>query len=757
MAVTNVTIPKTFALKAPAVAVYVREKWADEWDLRADLWCSELEFAASPTMPSALLVWDYGTGSQPGSDGRPVAVFPVDLVGWYVKIVVDEDADPKCGCNTIPPWYGRVMEVQDAREGGVAPAGRQVLVCWGMEAELDAAPILASWIEGRPGDPIGRAIGFNCGPSHPPHVAKKPTPNRAKEPEADGLFAFATSLDPDDCDFWRPCDIVDYLLGHFTPRNPAGNAAPVPWEREQDRDRPKELLSKERKLECDGRTVRSALDQLFDRRRGMGWYVKVDENQNPARCQVYTFTYADADLDFPTGDTEGLAANPNQFQIDTELSTRVDGLSIRRSDVALYDQVIVRGEPIRAVLTVDAMAGDGHGAIVRDWTDADATAYNLGASTAADYPTDISERQMRNLEFRANTDGPTGERLQRVFAWFKLDPGWDGGVWDWDANEKSTWSGIQLNACEADLEPDTDRQGDLHHAALLLHLATFWRPGLRLERHLPLYEHEDYSGDRIKDGDVKDRGDRQRFFPPLVFLEVQAAGEATPARYQLVDKLSAPSGVESVDALDYNWACNVQMRDDEAGFVCGVSGMPQHKLAKNDFVPLPEASEESYTRGSLDWQTLVATVCIPLDDRACAKVPLDSAVATDPALVGKRIRRLAVHVPDAHIDYVVPGTIVGVKDGQFVTSSGGVLRSDLPRLYGIARFGAQWYCTPRQTITLTYAGIRRIVAVGDLVLKLDSGVREEEIKTVVTRVRYDLHNGRTIVQTGFAELDLQAM
>ncbi len=748
----------------PAQKVFTKKLWRDNWTERVGLWCKSLEFTCAPSIGEAVLEWRYGHGCPPGDEfgGIRAEIDRLEIRGHYVKIIIDPDPDdagqPDADgeSNAIPVWAGRIVEVVDSRygvvpaaaEGETVETGVQTFVCWDLAAELDRNPLKQSQVAGCVGRDyeltIDRVLGFNC-QSGGRGLGDALVANRSAEPGEMGVYVFAKTvpllddateyLDADQ-PFWTLDQIVQYLITCFGPGAEAESYDPSYWRVDGAQPTP----DIEPKLACEGMTVKQCLDKLFDRRRALGWYVSILRSATgDEQPWIVPYTHCDEDIRLETGET--IPANPNTVTLDFDRSLDIQQAVVRDSEVTRYDQVRVRGGRMGVVLTLKA-----DDQIVAAWTAADETAYETAASGEADYPADVSERGARNAAFRMGQGAAADGRVQHVYSRFALADDWDGK--DFNGATAIHWPRSS---------PTANRQEDV---AIAVDPAFTWRPGLRFEHHLPLHAGVDYSSAGSYPYMVGEgAGSDSDFLPPLVIAELPAGyQDGATTRYIRLDGISALAQSENGDSYGLPFSCRVAMRDDDAGLTVRVSGGYngrgfQQQLAAADFTGLgQEHDDEFFADQAVDWKTMHATVYMLLDQYAEIYSDLPPE-----ALDGRDLRVLTVDVPDAHLDYIQAGTIIGLKDGEIQTSTGGVIRSDLPRLKAIAEQAAAWYCRERKLFTLQYRQVRRTVDLGQLVTQIGSEGHTEDISTVVTRIRYDLEEGVTTIQTGNAELDCKQM
>jgi hypothetical protein len=748
---TYINTGSNVSATAPPVAVYTRARWQDAWVLLPDIWCQALEFAASPSISEAVLFWRYGSGQQAGSL-QTATISKLNIKGYYVKIVIDPNGT--CDTNGIPAWYGKVVEVADEREGvldsGVA-TGRQTLVCWGLESELDSCYVTKSIVETENGEnEINRAIAFNCGPGRSAHNYREYKGNASVDIGARGVWIFSRFIDDifsGNCSDWNTAAIIRYLLAYFAPQS-ANGVINQPWELDESYPR-YFLYSNFPKLPVDGLTLKKILDILIDRRRGFGWFVSVDETTTPNKILVVPFSHLSARVDsFPVT----IEGNYDQVDIDLENTPFIEKVQIRESDVQKADQVIVRGAPIGAVFTLSSIGNS----IDRDWNDNDEDAYNKAASEETGYSSlTRDQKQRRNDNYRTakafnKTISGQSEviHMDAVYSHFAIPSTWSG--------ESDNGVGGMLH--EAFLPQSDDYTNGKHYQINWNGRSTNWLPGIVFERLLPLYATEDYTGSRIVDGDTAENL-AEDYLQPLVMIKIEKDGssESEPDRYQYVDKLSVCDSSELDGHGGRPWACHVRMQDDKPGFILKVSGSgQQHKIAKTDFTP---ADEVDWIPAELDWRdNIITTVYAETDNHIELKNPTDDQLEASNTLSGKNIRRLYIDMPEAHLDYVVPYTVVGLKDGIPQRSdSGGIVRSDVYKLNAILLMASAWYLCERKAATIAFKKIRFMRNVGSMIRSIKNGNTADNIWTCITRVRYDLDAQRTIIQTQFGELDIKAM
>jgi hypothetical protein len=730
--------------RSPPATVWTREDWADEWEVQPFLFVDFIEFVANPSIDQAQLTWRYGRGLRQGRAGFE-NVERLDVAGHYVKIQIDEGE--AFNTNEIAAWYGVIVEVPDKRFGPLdapdpddpeetlhVPQGVQTFICWGLAWLLEQQLVLESvtepWLEDDDPVRIKRPIGFNLGKGADRDIGRLGVKNRSESRGPDDVYLFAKELK--NANDWQLADAIEYLLKYFSAQ-PSEGADGVPFELDDSADELTALQTMVAKEDCDGSTVRHVLDMLLDRRRGLGWHVVVGLNGDDEEVpKVHVFTFTETSVSLPGGAT--LDANASQVSLEYDGDPWLESEELRSSQTQLYDQIVVRGARRGSVVSLSVKDAT----IQSDWREEDQDAYNKAAKDTDGYG-DLKdwEKRLRNDVFRLR------DELKRVYSYFRLSdnfatntglvgpPEGDGG------DEDTSYALPRLTA-------GGDGVDDFP--------APFWPAGLRFERHLPLLDGIDYSEDKIELAEGQENfelpdGAQADHLAPMVFLKIDTEND----RYAQVDKMSAQF-LSGVGDKVPSWSASVAMQDQAAGLILRVAHSRDramaHKIAKVEFVS-PDDADKFQNDPDLDWNdNLVATVYIRNDEHCEARQPENGDLPPLP-----HVRRKLIEIRDAYLDYVVPGTVVGLKNGELVTSEGGFIRDDRDRLRTVAKLAGQWYLKERRCLRLEFNRVRKIVEVGQLITTVGTGATEVDVNAVVTRVRYDLVAGKTLIETQHGEID----
>ena len=655
--------------------VYLREKWADAWDLYADLHCPEATWCLSPSMPTATLEWAYGWVK--GLAQRQVSVVQkLDVNGWYVKVVMETDTL----AGEQYTWYGVIEEIEDDHRGIVTAGGLsiangwQTLHCYGLERLLDKEYLAESWVDVDRAAPIAvqLPIVFNRGgrPNKNDWLTqpllgnvfegRKLTPGGTNRPTAQ---------------WWSTWDICDYLVRWMSPKDSFRTRNKrIPYVLVNDAmylpllDRPV--------VEQEGNTVLSLLNRLIDRRRLRSFRTTVDETKTPSEVQLVVNAWNKDEIDPGIDDVDILLPNYDVVSLKYDRNESTTS-TLRKTKVNRYDRIVCRGARRTSTATffVDATL------LAIAWTAAEETAYEAAASGEAGYAGwDVLKKKQRNLEVRSS------DELSAVYSWFQLPYEWGQTVLAPDsANSQAAFidsSGIAVPQ-------------DIHEV--------FFQPSL------PLYEHVDYSGSVIADDTAADPPVFV-YRKPLVVFKVP-----TDARYVAGDAIAtlAESTCDPVgDGKNWRWSAVVQVQPDSRVLEVPVSGEPQHVIAKTDFTPL--AGDRDV--GDFDYQSKEMLITATLLDNRYAegKYPPDGTL--DGTLIDEQFGYV-IYAGDAYRqDYVVPDTVVDVDTaGALVKSNGGYVRDDTDLLAALARVAYEWWHQERVVLALQTTQLTSKIQVGYLI------------------------------------------
>jgi hypothetical protein len=686
--------------RAPAQRVYLRRRWGVEWAWQPHLYCRRARQAIQPAGASAELHWMFGLIQHPG-DQTPQVYPPLEILGWFVK--VEFDVTDAAGAVTTHTHYGVVVDEDRERRGDQrvadawVPSGQQAILTQGLDylyrrQRIDRARVEKldlSLAE------VRRGLTFNAeNPVSSSHG------NRSVGLGGDGHYLFTEDLA--NGRFWSTNNIVNYLHRVFRPLG-SNDFDLMDWQ--LDAPHLTILSSDDRpRLEAHGRTLGDLFDELMNRRRGLGWTVFVDDDdQFPF---IRPLSLASTPVDMPDGWT--LEPARNQYALHSDRAVQQLAPIVKRSLAAQYDQVRAVGERIRSVFSISKPDST----LDQDWAASQRSEYNAGASGLGDYPADTDQREAANTQVRARPN------LERVFACFKLP-----------ANLSFVGDGVG-GALEPWLPDET---GTTYERT--------YRPELRILPYLPIAE-QAVAGEATQ---------------PMRLLALVRVKEGDTDKYVPIDRLGQLAKVEELgDGNGFKWSAHVRPAEHDAAIWIHTAGKPQHVLAANaglDFSPLGDGSDDREPP-ELDWrEDLLCTVCVEAQRQVEAVWPA-SVTITD----RDSVRRLVIEVgAAARLDYLAPGTVLGLDDdGKLVHQTGGIyLRDDRQKLRTLARQAFIWYQRVRQAVILPFAGTYTGLREGDYLTEVGSADTAEPIEAVVSSVEYDFQDGRTTIQTDYAELDFR--
>lgn len=391
-----------------SVDIYTKQRWADSWTEETKVDCLAVSWNAAPNIPTASLRYRYGRVVENGATVETTRTKKT-WIGWYVKIVVHcADGDRI--------WHGFVDDVADEQHGTInrvvpgAPgdppttvyeaAGIQTLSCVGMIAALDRAPLNRTYFEttntfSNNGTDTYRVawsaplfnVSDNTKVKRDQFGAVKLPPSRGTATRSAPGFGLSGQtrdtyihkfaglygiLDSATVDRWTLGDILEYLAAYNAPRvgNRTDNGpfsdgksqfVPV-WIFDHDNLNPGTTTTQyadwfESILDCDGLTLKGALDRLLSFNAGQGYFCFVDETVTPNRLYVEPFTTVTAAVSMTNeaGATKTLPANARVITVNTSTDSAT-AVSVQSNGSTNYTAVFVKGAKRVVVFTIDTTA-----------------------------------------------------------------------------------------------------------------------------------------------------------------------------------------------------------------------------------------------------------------------------------------------------------------------------------------------------------------------------------------------------------------
>jgi|GEM_PF-2737116 len=709
--------------------VYLKQKWQNDWTLYAEIHCTEATWCLSPTMPTAALRRDYGYIKQPGS--AHYAAWPkVNPIGWYVKVVMQTEWVASVATWDTNTWYGIIGHVEDEPVGvvryGAGPlaTGTQTFHCYGLEKLLDTEYLSESWVNVGETMPavVQLPIVFNRG-------GRANRSDLVMDPNNSYVFEGRDTHDPSyplAAEWWSTYHIVDYLLSWAVPKESfATRTVRVPFKLRTADAKFLPVLDQP-VVEQEGQTVLSILNRLIDRRRLRGFYLGVDELNEPNEVELRVVAWNGATIETGIEMVDALLPNERPISIiyeDNQSTTAI----LRQSRVSKYDQVVVRGARRTSTATFHVATPY----LAAAWTGIEQSAYEAAASGVAGYGTwDKLKQQQRNAEVRS------AESLSAVFSWFKLP---------------DTWAGTTTAPEDVAVHVVFPGETPYYPVRQYIHDVVF-------ESYLPLYEHTDYSGSKIEDGTVADPP-VSVYRQPLVVFKIPTDSRWVPGN--AVATLAEATGDAAGDGKNFRWSASIRTQPDTRTLEVCVSGEQQHVIAATDFTKLAGVDRDL---GDFDYKSKKMLITATLRDNRYAegKYPEDSSWG-DSSLIDAKFGFVVFAGDSFRQDYVVPTTVLDVAaDGTLITSNGGYARDDTDLLRALARITHAWWSQDRIVLTMATSQLTSAIQPGYLITTLGNPIYGyETINTVVSELRIawplleENQRGAPMLQftTGAGELD----
>lgn len=692
---TNLTQP----LPIVRAAVQVRATWSEPWVYVPYLRPTSCTSACAPEIPSADLIYRFGDIKRSDQTGFG-AYGPLDLAGYYCRIIL------LTGYGLTPCWTGTIVEQQTSLVGARAE-GEQHFRAYGLAHLLDQITIHKSYAWDR--DEIQelewtprfnarhRRGDFLLGNRS---IASKDVGGAYKV----DVFDRARFFDGLGVR-WNNRSIAMHLLvthspAAFTPSF-AGQHEPLT-----------EIFELH---DFEGETLWRALCRLIDRRRGIGFFIEDDAENN-----VYLHCFSVSDRPIAVGESSLPAnANPLTFFMPTQYPAThlLADVVIRKSDQARVNEIIVQGERIRVAATFSLEDGTLEPA----WSD----------DLEADYLVAVDDETPReNDRYRA------GDKFEGVFTRFRVPMDWDGQVGDGAGGETEN---VWLKAKES---------GEIEFADV----SGFWRYDKPFERELPFEVGIRYDEEEPVDENLEDAS--PEFRPLAVWIRHQTydedyaiiapggggGGGEAKAKWLYVDRLGeVDQKLPSV---------HVRPLDKDLGFELTVS--PRHFFAEGHW----DDAAASRREPKFDYEDLVCTASFRLDARM--RLVLRRGGGGSSGIESDAATRVVITVSGCELWYAPPSCVFDIdEDGQpiRVHEERRLLRSDADKLTAAAAQAAAWYGVPRLAIQIPIKRVGLFAPLGAMLVGIDSVYRFEEVRAPITGRHIDFTQGATTLETSFVALD----
>ena len=750
-----------------SASVFVRQRWGDEWQPNDKLVCTSVTWAASPTIPTAELVYRYGQTLERNST---VNVRPkLALGGWYVRIEV--------ACQDgIRLWHGFIDDIGDEVDGfvlrdgtggsgagGTDPNGTLTFSCVGMIAALDRSPILNCYFKTTfydQGFGLDQMRVANSAPYFNPKIAmadekghQKQIKNRTRNVSDVPPFQPSTPptyplVQPDPSrqsyiflwsnvlglletpeNYWSPRDVVKYLLAFHGPKDEAHKERIPVWLYEDDDisefDRPLPTWGQP-ELDCDGLTLKDALDRIMSIKNSLGYWTWVDDRTN--RLMIEPFTTLESDLNVGSISTiKTIKANSRWFDVMAARDPATAS-SVQASVANYANQIIVRGAKRIAVCTLKmertiAINSD----LAPGWKSSEQIEYQ------AEFPTLGANETLRSIY--ARNDALEQGRYRPIYR------NWIVGTnWDWRVSEGEFGVPLRWDIFRNDT-PDPSGIYAVDNNRYLPHPLR-----VRFLSKLPLKEGIDYAIESFgNDSPEADAIREEHLASVRPFRDLEAYGKLHGENFDLAVGMTGKPVLWSAKSKryvlydtndpDYYFDLRPLENDYGLGVSVNVIGASQTVFAGEvgpDVPPMP--------RNALEFTLAME------DDRDVMVHWPNTSASVDGVL-----RRVFEFGEKYQLIEILGGTALGVK----ATTDAGTtttkfqraadryfVRDDRPLMLELAKQLHKWYSTPRNIARISSRRCTAKIWPGQLIKKLNPTTSHESISNcVITEVSLRLPIG----------------
>lgn len=775
---------------AAAVRVSWKKNWQDAWQ-DMDVEVESLDRGCSPHIDRCEMRQRYGyIAARLDTQYRVVFPYQASIIGSYVRVQITPDLltvanssarlalrsldvgaviyesststvyrfEGPSGTESQPgnwteheidrteSWYGVITNLRREAMGGdvLGESGDLVIEALGMEVLLTRKQVTTSVIEQTPGVStitIERGLPFNAHRGDRDRGTYQ-TANKANTDGPGGVAVFAKTLTT--AENWSATEIVKYLLLNHQPADGDG-----PW---FELDFSQTVLDAfvPIDVQTDGRTVYDVLNAVIDRRRGVLWWIEPYWADDALIFMLRVESSEVTDVTLPSGVT--LPRNQHVRSLAIDSVGNMLGYRENYDGLRKYSQVVVEGGRQGAVFTL-AIAD---GTLEADWDATEEGRYKTAASTLPTY--NVLDR---SHQATVNDNVRTSDGLRHVYTRFRVPSDWDGRAGNGEGGQKYH----VFPQIGTSVHPASSQTG---HA--------FWHAGLRFQNSIPLRAQWDYSDvgydptNRNKSGTV---GEYRRPFAVVSipnasggdeWFMADAAGVATVA-----DELRGKA--------NQRVSCSLRMHEEQPGVTLAPAG-PPHALTG----PATQWNGSDPTRAvshlaspPTDYEKAKFTVYALADNRVTVQYPEAAATVSNQASV--HVIRLGDR---ARVDYVVPGTIVDVSNGELDRATQPMFaRDDRESMTDLARQAWLWYGTTRIAVDMAVGHINNQIRLGDLIGQVTYGYRfmtttsgqiimfgskpwaragstDRVVNSAVTRINWNFLRQATQIVTDYAMLDFEA-
>jgi hypothetical protein len=486
-------------------------------------------------------------------------------------------------------------------------------------------------------------------------------------------------------------------------------------------------------------TMRQVLNRLVDRRRGVGWCLRVDDIEGVVT--IHIFTHAPTDVD---NDVGVLLLPANAEQITLEGAKWLDEeMQVRKLQDVRYERIEVYGERIRTEFSL-ALNQDStperteRGELRRGWSDDAETAYKDACKDAADPDGTAYADWGEDQQIIRNDEHRQLDKYNRVYTSFTVPEGWQGQC--------------GINGLDNCLPIPRHTEGDIFEPSWGIQNHDYiWTYGKQFLQTL-------LTAETVEDISIRGRAE---YIPPQAWMasSLLGYGRLYPGDVRLVPgelavELTVNPGPRHRMAR-YHWPDVGGSNPEPSAFYPGSSWED------------PATGETASTDGENTWDPLfgwnyaelVFTLALETDRRIMVEhfvVPSSFPSPEQPDVS----RVLKVFVEGAHYWWRAPNTITGLGDNGVLTLSeeGTTLRDDSQILRNVLAVARAWYDPiGRATVRITRKTISDMPRPGVMVQNVFTATDVVNAQTVVTRRSWDFQQDTTSIETAYQELDVKAV
>jgi len=770
--------------------------------------------ALSPQVPMAFLQWDYGRIARhdkaatvdhdifPEPDAHAWARYNVD--GLFVRIMgVVENED---GTKRIDQfWIGVVSSFSLSDEGAEVfeglgnelPAGSQLITCSGLRYLLDRKVIGNAAVLSRdsgaaiPDDELAAAQVIDWAPDFNRSAQsgdllgnKSFPPLFVNGVETDPVFSedrdpFDAIFNDPDLYVWGDPEKVQYLLRFQQPVRSLDETVIDQYNLIGDEE-PRFVCNDYRRLygigrvtEQAGRTIADILDELASPEMGIGWYVHCDKAMADSGGQPEIRFVSRFGEDVTVGNAVVVLGPANVVSPSLMQNRKAGAVSIQDSFTRTFSRVRCVGERMRSVFTVSAFVGDAN--LATDWSGAIHSEYDAGVSISNTLYASLDESDKATYNDRRRDDSYFDGVLSR----FAVEKSWDWLSVFGGPNFDPPIDPIVHNPFP--VVPMVDEYGQIVRSQD----SNPWKRGREFLTSLPMFVGFDYANPDDATANVAANRYSPNAWPPRLRVGQTVTGEPMRPLVFCADHYIETDIKQFRNVETPAGGRHAVVRNIKDLLALDVRFNPRHWMSRGiwalvaepsrvnpDDTNIDEKTGQSPSQNSTEYGSIIATVAIETDE--VLQVIVDNPLAIGATGVNAFLEReMVVSVRDAHLWYMVPRTVVGVRssdsklahaydvdpndpDQQVGRNIMGVLRNDAVTLDRVAQVAIAWHGVVRRSAVIPFTNHVPAYGVGDYIDVFDKDkVYETRINSIVARVIYN-NNADTVsvtVQTSDSQID----